>query len=315
MPLRAPSRLRRRKSPVRTAVAAAALLALALVAGACGFKEEPLGKLASFPQTVHDGEGRSVRIAAQPHRIVSLDAGLTESAFAIGAGGAVVAGSGGEVYPRPARRLPAAVTASGKLRVRALRHLRPDLVLARTGTSPEGARALSARLGAPVYVAGSSSLDGVLHDIFQLGLVTGRTGHARRLVAQLRGRIADVRAALASDEPVRTFIDLGFFYTIPTTGLAADLLRLAGGTNVATQNPFPPARLRSAAPQVYLAVVGSGSTLAGLRRARATRNLPAVRHHRFAMITRQLLTDSGPRAVDALETLARALHPTLQLGQ
>ncbi len=131
-----------------------------------------------------------------------------------------------------------------------------------------------------------------------------------------------MRYTRAADPPqpsVRVFIDRGFFYTIPPGGLAADLVRLAGGSNVASSvapgRPMRPRSLRRAAPQVYLAVVGSGTTLAGLRRSPATRSLPAVRHGRFALIARQVISDDGPRAVDSLETLARALHPTIALGQ
>ncbi len=61
--------------------------------------------------------------------------------------------------------------------------------------------------------------------------------------------------------------------------------------------PFPVARLRAAAPQAYLAVAGRGVTLAGLRRSKATRQLPAVRDRRFALVDGAALTDTGPRAV------------------
>ena len=71
------------------------------------------------------------------------------------------------------------------------------------------------------------------------------------------------------------FVDRGYFYTIPGDGLAANLIGLAGGMNVAADadvsTPLTPAELRQAAPQVYLAVAGSGVTLQGLRRSPATR--------------------------------------------
>ena len=90
------------------------LAALALAVSACGFKSEPVGVLPSFPRTADDGQGRSVTVAAQPTRIVSLDPGLTETAFAVGAGADVVGATGTESYPPAARRLPVAVSSDGK---------------------------------------------------------------------------------------------------------------------------------------------------------------------------------------------------------
>jgi iron complex transport system substrate-binding protein len=288
-----------------------------------GFATLPYSWDPEYPARVgvmsRDGDGRDVRIAADPQRIVSLDPGLTESAFALGASSAVVAVSGHESYPPSARKRPHALTAAGALRLRFLRSLHPDLVLASAFTSATQAQSLSRRLSAPVYVAASSTLDGLLHDVLELGIMTGRSSRGRRLAAQLRSRVGDVRAAVASFPRRRVFVDRGFFYTIPPQSLAADLINVAGGVDVAADaepgQPYPPRKLRRARPQVYLALIDSGTTLAGLARSPALRNLPAVRHHRFAVIPARTIEDSGPRAVDSLETLARAIHPDLSLGQ
>jgi hypothetical protein len=77
--------------------------------------------------------------------------------------------------------------------------------------------------------------------------------------------------------------------------------------------PFPLSRLRAAAPEVYLAVAGRGVTLAGLRRSKATRDLPAVRHRRFSLVAPGALTDTGPRVVAEVRVLAHLLHPSLQV--
>ena len=107
-----------------------AVLIPLLVATGCGFKPEPIGSLPSFPQGVTDGLGRRVTVHAQPRRVVSLDPGLTETAYAVGAGGAVVAASGREQYPAAALRLPRAGAADGSPNIARLRRLHPDLVLA-----------------------------------------------------------------------------------------------------------------------------------------------------------------------------------------
>jgi ABC-type Fe3+-hydroxamate transport system substrate-binding protein len=113
------------------------------------------------------------------------------------------------------------------------------------------------------------------------------------------------------------FVDEGFFFTIDPAGTGAGLIALAGGANVATAvtpgKPFPLSRLRSAAPQVYLAFAGRGVTLAGLRTSKATRGLPAVRERHFALVDGAALSDTGPRVVAEVRNLAHLLHPSLQI--
>jgi iron complex transport system substrate-binding protein len=288
-----------------------------LVATGCGFKPEPIGKLPSYPQSVVDGIGRRVTLAAEPHRIASLDPGLTEAAFAVGAGQAVVAGSGREQYPAAAQRLPKAVTDRGGPDLARLRRLHPDLVLAPPGTETAAAAQLSHELGAAVYVASPGSISGIEHDVDQVGAMTGDAAAGQAVVRQMQADVHRVQSAVHGTAPVPVFVDEGFFYTIDPTGTAARLLALAGGKNVAADavggRPYPLAKLRAGAPEVYLAFAGRGVSLAGLRRSKATRNLPAVRDRHFTIVDGTALSDTGPRAASELVQLARALHPSLQI--
>jgi iron complex transport system substrate-binding protein len=287
------------------------------MATGCGFKPEPIGSLPSFPQTVTDGIGRRVTVDSQPRRVVSLDAGLTESAFAVGSGQLVVAGSGHEQYPAAALRLPRAGS-GGTPDVPRLRRLHPDLVLLPNSTSASAAAAVQRGVGAPVYVAGEATAPGIEHDVDQIGALTGNAGAAGALVSRMQAQLHAVQAAVrAAGPPVPVFVDEGFFYTIDPAGVGARLIGLAGGMNVASDavpgKPFPLSRLRAAAPQVYLAVAGRGVTLAGLRQSKATRDLPAVRHRRFSLVDPGALTDTGPRVVAEVRDLAHLLHPSLHV--
>jgi iron complex transport system substrate-binding protein len=295
-----------------------AVLVPLVMATGCGFKPEPIGSLPSFPQTVTDGIGRRVTVDSQPRRVVSLDAGLTESAFAVGGGQLIVAGSGRERYPSAALRLPSAGGAGGTPSVARLRKLRPDLVLMPNGTSAGAAAAIQRGVGAPVYVAGEATIAGIEHDVDQIGSLTGNAGAAGALVGRMQAQLRAVKTAVGSGPPVPVFVDEGFFYTIDPAGVGARLIGLAGGTNVASEavpgKSFPLSRLRAAAPQVYLAVAGRGVTLAGLRHSKATRDLPAVRTRRFSLVDSGALTDTGPRVVTEVRDLARLLHPSLHIS-
>ena len=133
----------------------------------------------------------------------------------------------------------------------------------------------------------------------------------------MQAGLRTISKAIKGMPPVPVFVDEGFFFTIDPAGTAAGLIKLAAGANVATSvtagKPFPLSRLRSAAPQAYLAFAGRGVTLAGLRTSKATRGLPAVRERHFALIDGAALSDTGPRVVAEVRNLAHLLHPSLRI--
>ncbi len=288
-----------------------------LLGVACGQKHEPIGQLPAFPQQADDALGRQVRVLQAPERVVSLDAGVTEAAFRYGAGKQIVGGTGTETYPPQATHLKSMLDDQGKISGAKIRKARPDLVIVPLDLigSAEAADSLALKAGADVYVTDDRSVQGIEHDILQTGLLTGHGAASNGLYTDMQRKIATIRAAYAGDPDVSVFVDRGYFYTIGPRTLAADLISLAGGDNVAgdadVSKPFGPSLLRQAAPQVYLAVAASGVTLEGLRRAKSTRDLPAIADKRFAIVPDAVLERSGPRVVDSLRTLARDLHPEL----
>jgi|tagenome__1003787_1003787.scaffolds.fasta_scaffold20987917_6 iron complex transport system substrate-binding protein len=297
------------------AVRAAALLVLVMVSASCGFKSEPIGSLPQFPQSATDALARDVVIGRAPARIVSLDPGMTEAVYEIGAGRLLVGGTGSETFPAQAAKLRPMLTEDGKPNLKAISRSGAELVLVPASLAGSAAEAdrLSRQLGMEVYVTDRDSVKGIEHDILQLGLMTGHGSQARAVFADMQSAINKVTMSYADQPPVKVFVDKGYFYTIPDQGLAADLIRLAGGDNVAAgtspSDPLTPQQLRDMAPEVYLAVAGSGVTLQGLRRSPATRDLPAVRDKRFAVIPNTIFQRGGPRVVESLKALAQAIHP------
>jgi ABC-type Fe3+-hydroxamate transport system substrate-binding protein len=67
-------------------------------------------------------------------------------------------------------------------------------------------------------------------------------------------------------------------------------------------------RLLELDPDVYLATAGSGRTLRQLRARAGLRRLQAVRSGRFAVLPEDA-TIAGPQVGEALEQVARILHP------
>jgi iron complex transport system substrate-binding protein len=296
------------------------LAALALLCASCGFKHEPTGVLAAYPQSVRDALGHEVRIEAAPHRIVSLDPGMTAAMYALGAEKLLVGRSGAETYPKQAMRLPVMVK-SGKPNVHAIANAQPDVVLVPASMAPTvgDVDQLQRKLAALVYVVGASSAARVENDITELGLITDRAAEGRRLASGMASAVKRIRSAVAGEPPVPVFVDQGFGYTIDPTGLTGDLLRLAGGRNVASQTDpsqrISGTELATLAPEVFISAGDTGTTLEQLKRNTATAQLPAVVDKRVVQLPASVLTEDGPRLPQALARIAKLLHPDASIPE
>jgi ABC-type Fe3+-hydroxamate transport system substrate-binding protein len=281
---------------VRLALVPAA--ALLLLAGtACGERSEPTGALVqSYPVTVQ-GTGDATVVDAAPKRIVPVGAGPREILEALALG---------------KRTVTVDDTLVGLPLVDAIRRAKPDLIVASAETDPlDLARARSATRAA-VYVEPGGSVGNVVQAIGDIGLLTGHPVQARRLTARIEAERHTVARAVAGSPLVTAFVDTGGFATISSRSLLGNLIELAHGKSVAgaspEQGPFPVQRLVALDPDIYLATAGSGQTLRELRARAGLRRLRAVRSGRFATLTEDA-TIAGPQVGEALEQVARILHP------
>lgn len=270
------------------------MVALILTATACGERSEPTGPAGElFPVTVTSADDRAVTLPAPVRRIALLDP----------AAAAMLAGFGVEVA------VP--VASDGGVLVTALRRFRPDLVVATRAVDERELSQAAGATGAPVYLLGDSSLREVERSLGHLGTVVADPAAARRSVAEIEKRRRRVARAVAGLPPTSVFVDLGSFKTAADRTLTGDLLRIAGGRNIAAAapdgGPFDLRELRRADPEVYVAADGV-TTLESLRSDKATRRLGAVESGRVVRLDPADLAP-GPQIGRTLELLARELHP------
>jgi ABC-type Fe3+-hydroxamate transport system substrate-binding protein len=279
---------------------AAVLIAAALALGgvACGERSEPTGAaLDPYPLTIAGGGDRPLVVRHPVRRLAALSPAPGNIVVALGAADRLV---GTPVKP------------SGRVAIRELRRLRPDLIAASAGTDEiELSRAAQA-VHVPVYVAPGESIREVERAITQLGLIVDKPVAARRLVRGIESVRRRVAARLDGKPRPTVFVDTGLFTTVSDQSLAGDLIREARGRNVAgsspTAEPFDLRELARVDPDIYLITSDSGTSLAELRRNRRTRALKAVRTGRVATIDSSLL-EPGPDIGTGLLEIARILHP------
>ncbi len=310
-------------APWRAALAAAtvrgALAAgLALFMAACATSET----LPVEPYEVTDGLGREIALPGSVERIVSLAPSNTEMLFAIGAGSLVVGRDEVSDYPSPATEVASIGSTFGELNTEAILALNPDLVLAADITAPEQLQSLEA-LGLTTFVVSNpTDFEGLYENLVTIGEITGHVDEAADLAQALRSRVEAVTALTVDADPTSVFYEIdGSDPNAPwTTGSSTfqDLLiELAGGVNVAAGiqgwGQFDLEELVIQDPEVIVFTTGTfiTTTSQSLAERPGWGGIAAVQSERVISIDTNWIDRPGPRLVDGLEAMARALHPEL----
>lgn len=249
-------------------------------------------------------------------RIVSLGPSTTEALFAIGAGDAVVARSTFCDWPPEAIQLPA--VGGIEPDTEAILELSPDLVVGPSGQwSARLAGVMRERGIATWFPEEIQSLEGVDALLVELGARTAHANDAARVVARLEQRERAIEGAVAAEPKPRVLLVVGLspVYVAGPKSFADDMLRRAGGTNVAAEGAawLTPGfeRLLELDPDVILdaTVAERGGATHVTRDVAGWGGLRAVREGHVVPLSDTRVLRPGPRIAEGLAVLARALHP------
>jgi iron complex transport system substrate-binding protein len=269
---------------------------------------------AAFPLTVIDDAGRRITLPRPPARIVSLAPSNTEILYALGLGDRVAAVDQQSNYPPEVarKRHIAGYLAPDQEPVIAAR---PDLALA-VGYHLDRAVAQLDAAHINTLVLEPHNLEGMLHDLLLVGQATGRSDRAAELVKSLRARIDAVAARVRGARRPTVYYELDTqLYTVGPGSFIDDLLTRAGGDNIAADadRPWPKISaekiLLRNVDVILLSDMAAGVTAESVARRPGWQNLRAVQRRRIVGISPDQASRPGPRVVDALEAIARALHP------
>jgi iron complex transport system substrate-binding protein len=281
-----------------------------MLAAGCGSRSEPTGELVQeYPVTVQGAGEQATVVEERPRRIVALDQGSAELLYAL-AGTRRVVGVPAGLARSSATEV---VSRTGQVDVDGVVRLEPDLIVAVPTTDLLAVSRAERETGAALYVQPASSIEGVQRAILELGFLVGEPAAARELVGTIRRAVAGVERRLVDAGTVTVFVDTGFFTTISNRSLLGDLVRRAGGENVAGETPpdepFPLRQLVRLDPDVYLTTSDSRVTLRQLRDDPIASRLTAVKKGRVVIVPSDLVLRPGARVGRALLRVAQALHP------
>jgi len=246
-------------------------------------------------------------------RLVTLAPSLTEIAFAIGCSSDVVADTSYDDFPPQAARLPH-VADLVHVDVERLAALRPTAVIALHDQEREGAQ-IDSKFDLPIAYLPNRRLDDLYADVSGVGRACRQTKAARALIGSMRTRIARAarRAARFGHRPTVLYL-LGLpGFTVGESSYLNDLIKLAGGSNVAgaVDQPYPNLSAEAiAAADPDIIIVSRSVNFGPDVRGRPPWNaLRAVRSGRVLRPPNDdILERLGPRVVDGFEWLVRVLH-------
>lgn len=266
-------------------------------------------------RTVIDDSGRSVSLAPEIVRVVSLAPNLTEIVFAIGAGNRLVGRTSYCDFP-PEAKAVAEVGDTLHPSLERIVALKPQLVLVSTASQLEVFTKQLQEHDIAVFVTDPHDLEGVFRSIQQIGEIVGASDKAKQVVDALKARVASVEEKVKGRTPVRVFYQLSAepLYTAGKDSFVNDLLRRAGAISVTADVPgawpkFSAEAALATKPEAIILPTGGSMGDNNKIVADALKRSPAVLAGRVYKINDDHLVRPGPRAVDGLEETARALHP------
>jgi iron complex transport system substrate-binding protein len=278
-----------------------------------------LGTPTSFSATQKfiDEVGREVSLPFLPKRIVSLAPNITEILFSLGLDEEIVGVSIHCNFPEKAKS-KVRVGSYISLDFEKIIFLNPDLIIATAAGNTRDMVDRLGKLGFQTYVIYPKNFNDILKSIAHIGQLVNREKEARVIIEGMRERSQRVIKLTKGLPRPKVFIQIGDIpiVTVGKGSFADDLIRLAGGENIAGKDKevyprFGMEEILKRAPEVI--VISSMNPKADYQKTfqewARWKTIPAVKNGRIHLIDSDLLDRPSPRIVDGLEELARVLHP------
>ncbi|GKU84666.1 ABC transporter substrate-binding protein [Niallia sp. NCCP-28] len=304
----------------------ALMLAVGVLAG-CGEtkteeKENVTQTEAAFPVTIKDAVDKEVVIDDKPEKIVSLIPSNTEIAFALGLGDEMVGVSDYDNYPKETANIEK--IGGTEFNVEKIISLKPDLVLAHASSAHNSTEGLQQLRDAGIdvlVVNDATNFAGVYESIDMIGKATGETKEANELVDDMKEKMTDIKdkaAKTAEKDQKSVYIEVSGEPSIYTTGkntFMQEMLDMINAKNVVTEEGWiqvDQEAIIKANPDVIITTYGSYATENPVDKVldrKGWADVTAVKEKAVADVDSDTVTRSGPRLVEGVEELAKAVYP------
>ena len=271
------------------------------------------------PLVIKDDTGQSVRLEKPAMRIIALYGAYNEIIAAMGLESRLVARTKADTLP-PSILAKPSIGTHMRPNVEMVLAQRPDLIV------QEGARRQAMMpvnqlrsQGLNVAVFSPSSFEDLFSVIKRLGVLTGEQESAKRLVDSMEGRLEAVRKKVqgVAHQP-KVFFEVRYpnLLAAGEKSMVGDIISRSGGVNcIQTEKKLVRLGMETliaSKPDYYVVQRGPMNPDPSKPEDRPNFEvLEAVKNHRVLVVDEQEFSRPGPRAVQAVEKLARFLNPGL----
>jgi iron complex transport system substrate-binding protein len=256
-------------------------------------------------------------------RAVSLAPDLTEMIFAVGAGDRLVGVTTYCNYPEAATSIEK-VGDTQTPNIERIIALRPDVVFVSTASQLEGFLKTLEEQQISVFVLKTTSIDDVwdnnniLDNLRTLDSIFGTEGRVNNAIEDLVRRIRAVDDRMnecresSACGSLKVFVQISNepLFTIGRESFLTELVNRAGGISVTEKVPSAYPKLsKETALALQPEVIILSDSPDNQEPNEVFKNSPAVKNGRVFKINADIISRPGPRLIDALEQIARDLHP------
>jgi iron complex transport system substrate-binding protein len=258
-----------------------------------------------------DDSNRRVFLPQKIERAISLAPNLTESVFAIDAGERLIGVTEYCNFPETAKNITK-VGDTIKPNIETILALKPQVILVSTASQLENFTKQLEDNKIAVFVTNPTDLEGVFRNLSQLGEIFGKTDKASELVSELRKRVASIEAKTNTATDLKVFVQISRepLYTVGKSSFLNDLIDRAGGISVTEKitEAFPKLSKETALASNPDVIILSESP-DNLEANEVFKDSFAAKNKRIYKINADIISRPGPRLIDALEIIAKDLHP------
>jgi iron complex transport system substrate-binding protein len=273
--------------------------------------------------TFTDALGNPVVLTGTAQRIISLSPSVTESLFAIGAGGQMVGRTDYCNYPEEALALPSVGGFdAATLSMESIIALEPDLVIGGSVYQADVIKSLQ-EAGIPAFVSQPANLAGIVDALTLFGKITGHVDEAASVASEMQARVDAVKSVVATipaDQRPTVFYEVWHepLMSANNKTVVGELIDLAGGVNLFAELPdeYPTVSVEQIVEVDPQFIIGPSShadqmTAEIIGGREGWGNLGAVKNNAIYIVDGDIVSRYSPRVVEVLDEFARILHPDL----
>ncbi|WP_066301763.1 ABC transporter substrate-binding protein [Bacillus sp. FJAT-29937] len=311
----------------------ALLLAVGILAGCGGSAEEPKENAAEketqpaqeekaeFPVTIKDALDNEVVIESKPEKIVSLLPSNTEIAFGLGLDKEVVGVSDFDNYPAEAAEKEK--IGGMEFNIEKVISLSPNLVLAHESSAHNVEAGLQQLRDAGITVLivnNAANFDDVFKSINMIGTAAGKKEEAETLVESMKAKLEEIKEkaeAIKDEDRKKVFVEVSpapEIYAVGANTFMDEMLKMIHADNVVTEEGWPkmdPEAVIERNPDVIITTHGyyTEDPVGNVLGRDGWQEINAVKNNQVVDVDSDTVTRSGPRLVEGVELLAKAIYP------